>query len=93
MTPGLATFRAVRAPTWERLFMSDSYALRRRDAQHPWAWFAFGLIVLVTVLALFVLPRRSSRVEVGSRGPTVRPQSDTRPMPPPAVARTRGLAA
>lgn len=73
--------------------MSDPYALRRRDTHRTWGWCAFGLIVLATALALFVLPRSSRQNEVGSRGPTVRPQSDTRPMPPPSVARTRGLAA
>ena len=71
--------------------MSDSYALRRRDTHRLSAWFAFGLIVLATLLAL-LLPRATSRDEVGSRGPTVRPQSNTRPTPP-NVARTRGLAA
>ena len=73
--------------------MSDSYVLRRRATHHTWALVAFGLIVLATVLALVVRPRSPSRDAIGSRGPTVRPQSDTRPMPPPSVARTRGLAA
>ena len=63
--------------------MSVSSALHRRDTHPTWAWFAIGLFVLVAVLVLFVLPRRSSGDEVGARGPTVRPQSDTRPMPPP----------
>ena len=72
--------------------MSDSYLLRRRDPYRTWAWFAFGLIVFAMVLA-FVLPHSTRRDVAGSRGPTVRPQSDTRPMPPPSVARTRGLAA
>ena len=73
--------------------MTDAYALRRRDTHRSWAWFAFGLIVLAAVLALFVLPRSSSQDEVGPHGPTVRPQSNTRPLPPPSVARTRGQAA
>jgi hypothetical protein len=51
------------------------------------------LIVVATVLAMIMLPRSSADDEVGERGPSARPQSDTRPMPPPAVARTRGLAA
>ena len=73
--------------------MSDSSALRRRDSGRTWPWFVLGLIVIATVLAIMMLPRSSADDEVGERGPTVRPQSDTRPMPPPAVARTRGLAA
>jgi hypothetical protein len=72
--------------------MSDTYPLRR-GTQRPWIWFAFGLIVVAMVLTLAVLPRGNRRAVAGSRGPTARPQSDTRPMPPPAVARTRGLAA
>jgi len=73
--------------------MSDSYPLRRRDTHPTWPWFAFGIIVLAMVLALFVRPHGASRRLAGSRGPTVRPQSDSRPMPPPSVARSRGLAA
>ena len=53
----------------------------------------FGLIVFVMVLTLAVAPRGTRRTLPGVRGPAVRPQSDTRPMPPPAVARLRGLAA
>jgi hypothetical protein len=71
--------------------MSDSYLLRR-DSQRGWAWFAVGLIVLVTVLALFMRPRRLGLDDAGPHGPAVRPQSESRPMPPPAVARSRGLA-
>lgn len=73
--------------------MSESFLLRRRDTYHPWAWLAVGVIVLGMVLALFMRPHGANRHAAGSRGPTVRPQSDTRPMPPPPVARTRGLAA
>ena len=71
--------------------MSGSYILRR-DTQRAWAWFAVGLILLATMLALFMRPRHSSPDEMGPHGPAVRPQSNTRPMPPPSVARTRGLA-
>ena len=71
--------------------MSDSYLLRR-DVQRAWAWFAVGLIVLATALAVFVSPRASRRDDAGQHGPAVQPQSDTRPMPPPSVARTRALA-
>ena len=73
--------------------MSDSFALRRLDTPRTWAWFAVGLIVLAAVFVLFMLPRRASPDQSGARGPTVRPQSNTRPMPPPSVARTRSLAA
>ena len=74
--------------------MSDSFALRRRDTHRTWAWFALGLIVLAAVLALFMLPRSSSPERESARAARrVRPQSNTRPMPPPSVARTRGLAA
>jgi len=73
--------------------MSDSYPLRRRDTHPTWAWLVFGIIVLAMVLALSVHPHGTSRHLTGARGPSVRPQSDSRPMPPPSVARTRGLAA
>jgi len=72
--------------------MSVSSVLHRRDTHPTWAWFAIGVFVLVAVLVLFVLPRRSSGDEI-ERGPSLHPQSDTRPMPPPSVARMRGLAA
>jgi hypothetical protein len=73
--------------------VSDSPVPRRSDSGRTWPWFVLGLIVLATVLAMIMLPRSSGDDEVGERGPSARPQSDTRPMPPPAVARTRGLAA
>ena len=73
--------------------MSDSFALRRLDTPRTWAWLALGLILMATMLVLFLLPRRGSADQNGERGPTVRPQSNTRPMPPPSVARTRSLAA
>jgi len=73
--------------------MSDSFALRSLDTHRTWAWFALGLFVLAAVLAMFMLPRSSRAEEIGARGPTVRRQSNTRPMPPPSVARTRSLAA
>ena len=72
--------------------MSVSSALHRRDTHPTWAWLAIGVFVLVAVLVLFVLPRRSGGDEA-ERGPAVHPQSETRPMPPPPVARLRGLAA
>ena len=72
--------------------MSVSSALHRSNRQPTWAWLAIGVFVLVAVLVLFVLPRRSNGDEV-ERAPSVLPQSDTRPMPPPSVARMRGLAA
>ena len=72
--------------------MSVTSALHRREAHPTWAWLAIAVFVFVAVLVLFVLPRRSSGDEI-QRGPSLRPQSDTRPMPPPSVARMRGLAA
>ena len=73
--------------------MFDSSALHRRETPCQWVWLALGLMVLAAVLVLFAFPGSSSDDEIGPAGPTVRPQSDTRPMPPPSVARTRPLAA
>ena len=73
--------------------MFDSSALHRRDTPYHWVWLALGLMVLAAVLVRFALPGSSSDKDFGPPGPTVRPQSNTRPMPPPSVARTRPLAA
>ena len=72
--------------------MSDFYPLRRRDVHQTWARVVFGLIIVGMVLTLLVLPRGTRQTARGVRGPTVRPQSDTQPLPPPSLARTRSLA-
>lgn len=73
--------------------MSELHALPRLDSRRTWLWLAVGLIAMSALLASFA-PRRQGRVgPIGAGGPTVRPQSETRPMLPPSVARMRALAA
>lgn len=72
--------------------MVEPSVLHRRDTRSTWVWLALALCVLATLLVMFAGPS-TTEGGIGQPRPTLRPQSNTRPMPPPSVARSRGLAA